>query len=167
MAGAESKLKDMNKKTKDALNMKITTEISKLTKRANDQIEGLKLSSKEARDEMKKELLYAIRTMADQAKKNLDAATDDAKKKFAAVNAAEAAAAKKSAAGRAEIADAIKVEAANAAQELSDGVATMQRSLLSLKYQTEAKIKKTNKKVDAYATALKKEAADVNALMKA
>jgi len=167
MGAAETKLKDMNKKTKAALNMKITTEISKLAKRANDQIEGLRLSSKEARAEMRKELLFAIRSMADMAKKNLDAATKEAAKKFVAVNAAEAAAAKKSAAGRAQIAEDIKIQAANAKSELADGVATMQRSLLALKTQTEAKIKKTNTKVDAYALALKKEATEVNELMKA
>merc|ERR1719465_269615 len=105
--------------------------------------------------------------MADQAKKNLDDATKTAEKKFEAVNAAEAAAAKKSAAGRAAIAADIKIQAANAKQELADGVATMQRSLLALKTQTQKKIKKTNKRVDAYGAALKKEAAEVNLLMKA
>merc|ERR1719262_116406 len=167
MSAAESKLVSMNKKTKAALNMKITTEISALSKRANSQIEGLRLNSAEARSEMRKELLFAIRSIADQAKKNLDAATKVATKKFLAVNAAEAAAAKKSAAGRAAIAADIKIQAANAKQELSDGVATMQRSLLALKTQTQKKIKKTNKKVDAYGAALKKEAAEVNLLMKA
>merc|ERR1712023_63044 len=66
---------DANKKAKAALNMKITTEISALTKRANSQIEGLRLNSAEARKEMRKELLYAVRSMADEAKKNLDDAT--------------------------------------------------------------------------------------------
>merc|ERR1712159_693148 len=167
MGQAEKKLTTMNKKTKAALNLKITTEISALTKRANSQIEGLRLNSAEARKEMRKELLFAIRSMADEAKKNLDDATKAAEKKFEAVTAAEAAAAKKSAAERAEIAESIKTEAANAKEQLGDAVATMQRSLLALKYQTEDKIKKTNKRVAAYAEALKKEAADVNQLMKA
>merc|ERR1712164_37373 len=167
MQKAQDHLTKLNDETKAALNMKITTEIAALAKRANDQIEGLRLSSAEARKEMRKELLYAIRSMADQAKKNLDAATKEAQKKFLAVNAAEAAAAKKSAAGRAAIAADIKIQAANAKQELADGVATMQRSLLALKTQTQKKIKKTNKKVDAYGAALKKEAAEVNLLMKA
>merc|ERR1711975_194641 len=46
-------------------------------------------------------------------------------------------------------------------------VSTMQRSLLALKTETEKKIKKTNKRVSAYAKALKKEASDVDKLMKA
>merc|ERR1711871_252621 len=101
MASAEKHLTDLNAKTKAALNMKITTEIAAQAKRANDQIEGLRLSSKEARQEMRKQLLYAVRSMADEAKKNLDAAKDAAVAKFTEVNAAEAAAATKSAADRA------------------------------------------------------------------
>merc|ERR1719271_1296688 len=82
MNRAESKLKDMNKKTKAALNMRITTQISALAKRANSQIEGLRLNSAEARSEMRKELLFAIRSMADEAKKNLADATKTAQASF-------------------------------------------------------------------------------------
>merc|ERR1719201_1444294 len=165
MAAAEKHLVDLNAKTKNALNMKITTEISNMAKRAATQIENLRLTSKEARAEMKKELLFAIRSMADDAKKNLDAAVDVAKAKFTAVNAAEATAAKKSAEDRAAIAESIKVEKENAAAALRDAAATMHRSLLALKYETEEKIKKTNTRVDAYAEAIKKEAHDVSELM--
>jgi hypothetical protein len=166
MAKAESHLVDLNKKTKNALNAKITTEISNMAKRAASQIENLRLTSKEARAEMKKELLFAIRSMSEDAKKNLDAVVVVATAKFNAVNAAEAGAAKKSAADRAAIAESIKIEKENSAAALRDGVATMQRSLLALKYETEEKIKKTNTRVDAYAQAIKKEAEDVSALMK-
>merc|ERR1711968_12493 len=165
MAAAEKHLVDLNAKTKNALNMKITTEISNMAKRAATQIENLRLTSKEARAEMKKELLFAIRSMADDAKKNLDAAVDVAKAKFTAVNAAEATAAKKSAEDRAAIAESIKIEKENAAAALRDAAATMHRSLLALKYETEEKIKKTNTRVDAYAEAIKKEAHDVSELM--
>merc|ERR1712188_86883 len=82
MQAAEDHLMNLNKKTTDALNLKISTEISELTKRANSQIEGLRLQSKEARAEMKKELLMAVRSMAEEAKKNLDAAKDWAIEKF-------------------------------------------------------------------------------------
>merc|ERR1711988_1283290 len=107
MQAAENKLLDMNAKTKAALNMKITTEISKLTKDANSQIEGLRLNSKEARDQMKKELLFAVRAMADEAKDNLDAAKDWATNEFARVNKQEADAAAAAAADRAAIAEEI------------------------------------------------------------
>merc|ERR1719271_921642 len=61
MMKAEQKLKDMNKKTKSSLNMRITSEVSKLAKESASQIENLRLSSKAARGEMRRELLYAGR----------------------------------------------------------------------------------------------------------
>merc|ERR1719224_309896 len=74
MAKAEAKLKHLNAKTKASMNMRITTKISRYAKAAASQIEGLRLSSKSARAEMKKEMLYAIRSAAALAKQNLDAA---------------------------------------------------------------------------------------------
>merc|ERR1712054_416143 len=85
MAAAEKHLTDLNTKTKAALNMKITTEISAQAKRAASQIENLHLSSKEARAEMRKELLYAVRSMAEEPKEALDAAVTVAAAKFKAV----------------------------------------------------------------------------------
>merc|ERR1712070_950755 len=84
MAKAEAKLKHLNAKTKASMNMRITSKITKYAKAAASQIEGLRLSSKSARAEMKKEMLYAIRSAAALAKQNLDAAAKDAAGKFAA-----------------------------------------------------------------------------------
>jgi hypothetical protein len=167
MAKAEAKLVNMNKKTKAALNLKISTEISKLSKRANSQIENLRLNSKKARGEMRRELLYAVRSAAAEAKKNLAAATAQMARKFSAVTKAEERAASKNAAGRAGLARKIAAAKKEAKRELGDAVAAMSKSLLALKYETEKKIKKTNTKVSAYADALKKEAKDVSAAMKA
>merc|ERR1711970_113962 len=167
MAKAEAKLVNMNKKTKAALNLKISTEISKLSKRANSQIENLRLNSKKARGEMRRELLYAVRSAAAEAKKNLAAATAQMARKFSAVTEAEERAASKNAAGRAGLARKIAAAKKEAKRELGDAVAAMSKSLLALKYETEKKIKKTNTKVSAYADALKKEAKDVSAAMKA
>merc|ERR1711959_776070 len=74
MMQVENKLKTMNKKTKQSLNMRITAKISSYAKAAARQIEGVRLSSKKAREEMRKELLYAVRSAAAEAKKNLAAA---------------------------------------------------------------------------------------------
>jgi hypothetical protein len=167
MAQAEKKLKNLNAKTKAALNAKITTDIGALTKRANSQIEGLRLSSAEARKEMRKQLLYAVRSMAEEAKKNLDDAVKVATVAFAYANAKEAAAEAKSAADRAKIALSVKVQAKIARQELDDATATMHKSLLALQTETEKKVKKTNRRVDAYAAALRKESKVVNGMMKA
>merc|ERR1719352_757779 len=104
MKAAETNLVNLNAKTKNALNMKITTEISKLQKEANSQIEGLRNSSKKARAEMRAFLLEAVREMAKEAKENLDTAVTHATAAFAAENAKEAAAAEASAADHAKIA---------------------------------------------------------------
>merc|ERR1719181_727173 len=158
---------DMNKKTKSSLNMRITSEVSKLAKESASQIENLRLSSKAARGEMRRELLYAVRSAAAEAKKNLVASVKAAKVVFAVANAKEAHAARKNAAGRAAIARSIASSKKAAQRQLKDAVGTMNRSLLALKTETAKKIKKTNHKVTAYAGALKTEAKDVDAAMKA
>merc|ERR1712022_103154 len=114
MAAAESKLKDLNAKTKASMNTRITAQISKYAKQAASQIEGLRLSSKEARSEMRKEMLYAVRSAAALAKSNLVAATKDAKAKFAA--------AAKNAAARAALAGKIAADKKFAARALKDAV---------------------------------------------
>merc|ERR1719453_2308196 len=165
MQAAENKLVDMNEKTKAALNVKITAEISKLTKDANSQIEGLRLQSKEARDQMKKELLFAVRAMADEAKENLDAAVEYATGEFSRVNKQEADASAAAAEDRAAIAEEIAVEKQNVEDTLHSAVATMASSLLALKDVTRAKIAKADSRVDAYAANMEKEFADISTTM--
>merc|ERR1711966_626445 len=167
MMKAEMKLKDMNKKTKASLNMRITSEVSKLAKDSAAQIENLRLSSAKARGEMRRELLYAVRSAAAEAKKNLAAAVKVAKVAFSHANAQERKAASKNAAGRAALARSIARNKKSAKRQLSDAVSSMNRSLLALKVETAKKIKKSNHKVTAYADALAKEAKDVDAAMKA
>merc|ERR1712070_604720 len=164
MAAAESKLKDLNAKTKASMNTRITAQISKYAKQAASQIEGLRLSSKEARSEMRKEMLYAVRSAAALAKSNLVAATKDAKAKFAAASNKEAAAAAKNAAARAAPAGKIAADKKFAARALKDAVGGLTRSLLALKTETS---KKTNNKVGAYADRLAAQAKAVDAAMKA
>merc|ERR1711988_740494 len=167
MMKAEMKLKALNKKTKASLNMRITSEVSKLAKESASQIENLRLSSKSARAEMKRELLYAVRSAASEGRTSLLAAVKVAKVAFAVANAKEAHAARKNAAGRAAIARSIAASKKAAQRQLKDAVGTMNRSLLALKTETAKKIKKTNHKIAAYADALAKEAKDVDAAMKA
>merc|ERR1719456_1643708 len=157
----------MNKKTKASLNMRITSEVSKLAKDSAAQIENLRLSSAKARGEMRRELLYAVRSAAAEAKKNLAAAVKVAKVAFSHANAQERKAASKNAAGRAALARSIAASKKSAKRHLSDAVSSMNRSLLALKVETAKKIKKSNHKVTAYADALAKEAKDVDAAMKA
>merc|ERR1712054_346349 len=167
MMQVENKLKTMNKKTKQSLNMRITAKISSYAKAAARQIEGVRLSSKKAREEMRKELLYAVRSAAAEAKENLAAAYKQSSKMFNAAAAKEAAAAKKSAAARAKLAASIAAEKKAAQKQLNDAVGTMSRSLSALKAETRKKISKANHRVSAYADQLAKEQKEVNGLMKA
>merc|ERR1711871_1047214 len=160
------------KKIMDANKAELKSAVRDAVKKGEDRMAAAEkhlvdLKSKEARAEMKKELLFAVRSMAEESKEALDAAVTVAAAKFKAVEGAEAEAAKKSAADRAAIAESIETEKAIAKQTLTDSVATMHRALLALKYQTEEKIKKTNTRVDAYAAQLKKEAEDVKGMMDA
>jgi len=165
MKKAETSLMALNKKTKAALNMKITTQISKLTAQANSQIEGLRLQSKEARAEMRKELLMAVRLMADNAKANLDEQVAIQQTNFAGQETKMKAAAKANAEDRAKIAAEIVIQEQNAQDELAAAVGTMAGSLLALKLETGKKIKATNKKVTAYADAVDAEAEEVKTIM--
>merc|ERR1719161_1837229 len=160
MMKAENMLKDMNKKTKASLNMRITSKVSLYAKKAAAQINNLSMSSKAARAEMRKEMMMAVKTAAQEAKKNLAAAYKQSRKMFRAANAKEA-----KAAGRAKLAKSIAAQQKAAQRQLTDAVGTMSRSLSALKVETRKKIKKANKSITAYADQLIKEQKAVNALM--
>merc|ERR1719453_2754931 len=149
------------------MNMRITSQISKLASHIHSGIEGLRLNSASARAEMKKEMLYAVRSAAAQAKKNLAAVVRMTKGKFSALEKAEAAAAKKSAGARAAIAAKLAASKKTATRALTDAVSGLNRAMIALKSETQGKIKKTNKSVDAYAKRMSKNAAAVDAAMKA
>merc|ERR1719271_416023 len=110
-------------------------------------------------------MMMAVKTAAQEAKKNLSAAYKKSRKMFAAANRKEAAAAKKSAAARAKLAKNIAAQQKAAQRQLNDAVGTMSRSLSALKVETRKKIKKTNKSITAYASQLVKEQKAVNSLM--
>merc|ERR1712216_201859 len=167
MQAAEDKLVAQNAETKANLNMKITSEISKLQKEANSQIEGLRNSSKKARAEMRAFLLEAVREMAKEAKENLDGAVTVATAAFAAQNAQEEAAASAAAADRAAIGLKIQLEKEKTRRQINAAADQMESALSALAVETRKEIAKTDKRVDAYAAALDKEADDVAALMKA
>jgi len=167
MMSVQAKIKDMSAKTKSSMNMRITSQISKLASHIHSGIEGLRLNSASARAEMKKEMLYAVRSAAAQAKKNLAAVVRMTKGKFSALEKAEAAAAKKSAGARAAIAAKLAASKKTATRALTDAVSGLNRAMIALKSETQGKIKKTNKSLDAYAKRMSKNAAAVDAAMKA
>jgi len=157
----------MDKDTRWLINNKLSTEISKLQSETDKSIEFLELQSKEAREEMRKEMLYAIRTAAKVAKDDLNLAVRDGQKKMQAFLKLSAASHKKSAVERRALADKVRRNAKEVSRMIRDAVATRAQAVLSLQVETAKKIKKSNMRVDAHAKRLRDDAKKTRALIKA
>merc|ERR1711968_315338 len=153
-------------KIRDALNMKISAEIGKLTKEIHASVEDLRLSTKSARAAMKREILGAVRDSAKEAKKNLAAAVKQANKRMFELNTSFERAQAKGATARANIQASIKKEKAHAIRQIQYAVKNQNKALLALKTLTAKRIAKTNARVDAYGAAIEKHARAVGAQMK-
>jgi len=129
---------------------KLKTEISKLRDATNGSVEALALLGKEARLAMRKEMLYAIRSAADVAQRDLEVYIRDAGQKMVAFQkkADESHAASEEARG--VIADEVATNAAQVTKNIDAAVATQAAAQATLKQQTHAKIKETNTQIDAY-----------------
>jgi len=157
----EKHAKQMNEKTRSAMNMRITNEIGTLTKQIHGSIEDLRLNTKSARAAMKREILYAVRAAAADAKTNLAAAVKAANKKMNGLEKGLEKAEKESAAARKALKADIDNEKKKTARMIDDAVANQNRALLALKTVTQKKIAKTNKNVHAYGERVAKHAAEV------
>merc|ERR1711966_332679 len=145
----------MDKDTKWLVNNKLSTEISKLKEETNQSVEALNNLSKEAREEMRKEMIFAIRSAAEVAKTDLDLAVKDGVKKMIAFEAKAATQHADSEAAR----QALKAEIADNAKEVSrmikDAVDTDARAQTALGQAVAAKLKKTNTQIDAVSAQMK------------
>merc|ERR1711959_820413 len=157
----------MDKDTKWLVNNKLDTEITKLRAETNAGVEALALQSKEARDQMKKEMLYAIRTAAEVAKDDLDLAMKAAQEKMVAFEAKSAKVHANSALERKNLKDEIAANAKEVSRMIDDAVSTDARAQASLKSETAKKIKKTNLRITAKADQMKKIAKATRAELKA
>merc|ERR1719379_895322 len=81
----EKMAEGMNKKTRDAMNNRISTEISELTKKIHADVEGLQLQTKEARAEMRAQVLASLRDETTLLKSQLETAIKDANAKMVAL----------------------------------------------------------------------------------
>jgi hypothetical protein len=157
----------MDKDTKWLVNNKLNAEITKLREETDASVESLALQNKEARAEMKKEMLYAIRSAADVAKKDLAIAVQDGIDKMKAFQKKSAKVHSHSAMER----KALKAEIATNAKEISrmvkDAVATDARAQTALRTETAKSIKKTNLRIDAYSAQMKKISIATRAAIKA
>jgi hypothetical protein len=163
----EKLAKDMNKKTRDALNARISTEIGTLTKQIHSDIEGLQLQSAEARKEMKKEVLAGLRDEEELMKKNIKNVVLWANKEFRGLDERLEKEKTTSAAGRKVLKESIDKEKEIANRALADAVLAQAKALMALKIETQKKIKKTNGRVDAYGKRIEEHAKAVAAQMAA
>merc|ERR1719450_587476 len=154
----EKRGEKMDKDTRWLINNKLNTEISKLRDETNASVEALALQSKAARAEMKKEMLYAIRSAAEVAKSDLKIAIREGVKKMKAFQKKSAKSHAKSALARKALAARIASNAKEVSRMIRDAVATDARARLALKAETAKAIKKTNMRVDAYAERMRKQA---------
>merc|ERR1711871_150043 len=158
---------DMNKKTRDAMNQRITTEIGDLTRKIHADVEGLQLQTKEARAAMKGQVLHALRDATTIMKQDLENAVKWANKEIASLH--EALDAEKAKGDEAREAFKVDIDAAkaNAQTALENAVKNQADALMALRTETQESIKKTNTKVTAYADALLKHEEEVKAQMAA
>jgi hypothetical protein len=154
MAKAEMHLKNLNKKTKTMLNMKISMAINKQERRANSQLEGIRLNSKENRAIMAKEMLQACRGAVAIAKENLNDAVKAAKTAFVEAYNGEAKSAHMDAAARASLSEKIAQTHKVADDSVVFAVQSLGKTLLALNTETRKAISKKNKSVTAYADQL-------------
>merc|ERR1719174_418006 len=139
--------------------------ISSLRKRTAKSIYALNLETKSARAEMRKEIIYAVKGAAADAKSNLKKAVQWANGRFAALNTLHARNAKKGKAARAKLGASIAHEQKRAKAVIANAVAAQNRALLALRSETAKKIKKTNRRISSYADQMAKNAKAVAAQM--
>jgi len=153
----------MDKDTQWLVNNKLSTEISKLKEETNMSVEALANLTEEARAEMRKEMIYAIRSAADVAKQDLELAIKEGTEKMVAFEAKAAAQHADSEAAR----EALKATIADNAKEIStmikDAVDTDAQAQSALQTATAAKLKKTNTQIDAVSAQMKEMAKEARA----
>merc|ERR1711937_1023003 len=146
----EAKGEKMDADTKWLVENKLKTEIDKLRDETNASVETLALMNKEARDQMKAEMLYVIRTVAEVAKADLDIAVRDGVKKMIAFQAKSAEVHATAAAGRADLKAEIAANAKEIADEIQGAVAADAAAQKALGDETAKALEKTNKDITAY-----------------
>jgi len=146
----EERGEKMDADTKWLVNNKLNTEISKLREETNASVEQLALLNKEARLAMKKEMLYAIRSAADVAKRDLELVIAQGVKKMIAFEKKAADSAADSQVARDSLKAEVAANAAEVSRMINAAVATDAAAQATLKQQTATAIKKTNTDITAY-----------------
>merc|ERR1711871_1700050 len=157
----------MDKDTQWLINNNINSQIAALRAETDKSVGHLAALTEEARKEMKKEMLYAIETAADDAALELKKAIKDGEKKMIAFEKKAAATHAASALARKELAKSIEDNAAEVSNMLKDAVAANARAQTLMQQETQEAIKKTNTNINAYSDQMKKQAKKARASIKA
>merc|ERR1712096_465234 len=121
-------MKAMNKKTVASLNAKISSKISSLRKQTQRSLFNLSLESKSARAEMKKEIIYAVKSAAKNAKDNLQKVVNWSTARMTALKSLQSRNAKASAKARASLGRQIGAAQRRATSAIRNAVASARRS---------------------------------------
>merc|ERR1712054_427226 len=153
----EKMAKKMNKKTRVALNARITTEISHLTKKIHHGIEDLQLSAKSARRAMKRQVRESLLSEAAVLKMQVKDTVKWANKRFVELGTA----------GTKTKGFDVAAAKARASKAIVYSVLAQARCLISLKEELSKPVKKNNGDIAAFGDQMVKNAESVVAQMKA
>merc|ERR1711981_425810 len=152
----EKRGKKMDKDTKWLINNNLKEKIAKLQKETNKSVDQLAAEGKRARAALKRQMIYAVKSMAAVAKRDLSLAMKSSVKQMNTFQKKASKAHAKSALQRAAIAKTIKQNAKNIARRIKDAVAFDARSQNALREETAGKIKNVHNRLDIFSVRMRK-----------
>merc|ERR1711959_105004 len=163
----EKRGKQMDKDTQWLINNNLKEKIAKLQKETNASVDQLAAEGKRARAALRRQMIYAVKSMAKVAKDDLALAMKDSVKTMNAFQKKASAAHKKSAADRARIAGTIKANAKDISRRIRDAVLFDARSQNALREETQKKIKNVHNRLDIFSLRMRQIAKANRAAVKA
>merc|ERR1719324_805989 len=163
----EKRGKQMDKDTQWLINNNLKEKIAKLQRETNASVDQLAAEGKRARAALRRQMIYAVKSMAKVAKDDLALAMKDSVKTMNAFQKKASAAHKKSAADRARIASTIKANAKDISRRIRDAVLFDARSQNALREETQKKIKNVHNRLDIFSLRMRQIAKANRAAVKA
>merc|ERR1712139_268683 len=157
----------MDKDTRWLVENSLREKIAKLQSQTNMSLEQLAAADKRARYALRRQMTYAVKSMARVAKADLATAMRQSLKKMNAFQKKAAAAHKASALDRARIAASIKANAKDISRRIRDAVLADTRAKAAVSEQTAGKIKNIHNRLDIYSARMKAIAKKNRAALKA
>jgi len=163
---ADVAIKKLDKKTRATVSLKVSQEVAALARSTKNQLNALSFENAQARAQLRKEMVYAVKSAASVAKADLKVAVTAANKNFAALKKESAQKVAHGKASRAAVERRLKAAERKLGHSLQDAVANQNRALLAYRTETSKRIKASNKKITAASKQLEKNAAIAKAQMK-